>query len=153
MSAAPIKITLDIKAPMFCISQLRNLLALKPQEPANSTPFGVVDEVPLQSTAWRYPASGARNHPAGLHPNRRRYSPRRPVERPCAYVRIGATETGGERPYAADKRALVAQGRAGISAIEETLLGLSLFGQGILFNRQRCHHGRHRTAGPQKLHF
>ena len=52
------------------------------------------------------------------------------LRRPCAYVRVGATETGGERPYAADERALVAQGTAGISAIEETLLGLPLLGRG-----------------------
>jgi hypothetical protein len=56
------------------------------------------------------------------------------LRRSCAYVRVGATETGGERPYAADERALVAQGAAGISAIEETLQGLPIFGAGGYFS-------------------
>jgi transposase len=73
------------------------------------------------------------------------------LRRPCAYVRVGATETGGERPYAADERALVAQGTAGISAIEETLLGLPLLGPRLLFDNQRCYHRRHRTGVPRAI--
>jgi len=38
MSAAPIKITLDIKVTKWCINQVRILLAFKPQKRANSTP-------------------------------------------------------------------------------------------------------------------
>jgi putative transposase len=29
----------------------------------------------------------------------------------------------------------------------------NFLGQGVLFNQQRCHHRRHRTAVPQKLYF
>jgi len=68
------------------------------------------------------------------------------LRRPFAYVRVGATETCGEPPYAVDERALVAQGTAGISAIEETLLGLPLLGPRRLFDNQRYSHRRHRTA-------
>jgi putative transposase len=31
--------------------------------------------------------------------------------------------------------------------------GCHFWGRGVLFNQQRCHRRRHRTAVPQKLHF
>ncbi len=75
-----------------------------------------------------------------------------PVERSRPHVRLGAAEARHLGSGAQDEGPFVSQGAAGVSSHPKALLGLPVLGQGVFFNHQRRHHGRHSTSVSRKSH-
>ncbi|KKN99257.1 hypothetical protein LCGC14_0137010 [marine sediment metagenome] len=108
-----------------------------------SLPHRLVDEILIQSADWTAAPAGARHLPSGVSRERGPNLARGTVERSCPHVRLGAAEARRLGSGAQDEGPFVSQSATGVSSHPKALMGVPVLGQGVFFNCQRRHHGRH----------
>jgi len=103
------------------------------------------NEIPLKSLGRQHIKTIARINPPGLRSKEYNDNIRQHQQRPCAYADIKPAEPGSEQNSAISKRPVITAVARRIPGIEETVLGPTFMGKGILL----CN-GRERDRGNYK---